>query len=250
MKLAVVEDEQSHSELLITYLKEWGQERGIFIQTKVFADAEQFLFVWEEYRDFDALFVDIQMGKMNGMEMARKIRETDEDIPIVFTTGIADYLEEGYEVEALYYCLKPLSREKLDRCMDKVLKRDAREHYVLVQAEEHTLKLSVERIVYVEARGHSCLVEYCTKMGEILQAEVTDTLTELERQLENYGFIRSHRSYLCRVGGIHHIGKTEILFDNGSRIPVSRRMYEKVNQAFIRHFRRMQDVDTKEVRRL
>lgn len=250
MKLAVIEDEQSHSELLITYLKEWGQERGISIQTKAFASAEQFLFVWEEHRDFDALFADIQMGTMNGMEMAKKIRETDEDIPIVFTTGVADYLEEGYEVEALYYCLKPISREKLDRCMDRVLKREAREHYVLVNAGADTLKLPVERIVYVEARGHGCLIEYCTKMGEILQAEVTDTLTELERQLEDYDFVRSHRSYLCRVGGIHHIGKTEIVFDNGSSIPVSRRMYEKVNQAFIRHFRRLQDGDTKEVRHL
>ena len=244
MKLAVIEDEQSHSELLVSYLKEWGAERGISLQTKTFASAEQFLFVWEEHRDFDALFVDIQMGQMNGMEMARKIRETDEDIPIVFTTGIADYLEEGYEVEALYYCLKPISREKLDRCMERVLKKETREHYVLVQTGEDTLKLPVERIVYVEARGHGCLVEYCNKAGETLQAEVTETLTDLERQLEAYDFIRSHRSYLCRVGGIHHIGKAEIVFDNGSRIPVSRRMYAKVNQAFIRHFRRLQDIDT------
>ena len=241
MKLAVIEDEQAHSELLKSYLENWGAEKEISLQIKTFTSAEQFLFVWEEQRDFDVLFVDIQMGDMNGMEMAKKIRQTDQDIPIVFTTGIADYLEEGYEVEALYYCLKPLSEEKLDRCMDRVLKREAREHYVIVQAGEDKVKLPVERIVYVEARGHICLVEYCTREGETLQVEVKETLSDLEQMLSDYNFVKCHRSYLCRVGGIHHIGKTEIVFDNGSHIPVSRRMYAEINRAFIRHFRRLQE---------
>ncbi len=74
--------------------------------------AESFLFVWEETNDFDILFVDIQMGKMNGVEMAEKVRECDREIAIVFTTGIADYMGCGYEVEALHYLLKPISKEK------------------------------------------------------------------------------------------------------------------------------------------
>lgn len=241
MKLAVIEDERAHSELLTSYLENWGAEREISLQIKAFTSAEQFLFVWEEHRDFDVLFVDIQMGDMNGMEMAKKIRQTDQDIPIVFTTGIADYLEEGYEVEALYYCLKPLNKEKLDRCMDRVLKRGAREHYVVVQAGEDKLKLPVERIVYVEARGHVCLVEYCTREGETLHVEVKEALADLEQLFSDYDFVKCHRSYLCRVGGIHHIGKMEIVFDNGSHIPVSRRMYAEINQAFIRHFSRLQE---------
>ena len=241
MKLAVIEDEQAHSELLTSYLENWGVERDISLQIKTFVSAEQFLFVWEEQWDFDVLFVDIQMGDMNGMEMAKKIRQTDQDIPIVFTTGIADYLEEGYEVEALYYCLKPLSKEKLDRCMDRVLQREAREHYVVVQAGEDKVKLPVERIAYVEARGHVCLVEYCTREGKTLHVEVKESLSDLERMFADYDFVKCHRSYLCRVGCIHHIGKTEIVFDNGSHIPVSRRMYAEMNRAFIRHFRRLQE---------
>ena len=144
-------------------------------------------------------------------------------------------------MEALYYCLKPLSKEKLDRCMDRVLRREAREHYVVVQAGEDKVKLPVGRITYVEARGHVCLVEYCTREGETLHVEVKETLSDLERMFSDYDFVKCHRSYLCRVGGIHHIGKTEIVFDNGSHIPVSRRMYAEMNRVFIRHFRRLQE---------
>ncbi len=56
--------------------------------------------------------------------------------------------------------------------------------------------------------------------------------------LKEYGFIRCHRSYLCGIRNIRTIGRTEITFDSGTHIPVSRRLYKEVNQAFIRYFRK------------
>ena len=240
MKLAIIEDEQVHMELLAGYLEAWSADREVTLNIIPFASAEAFLFSWEEERDFDAIFVDIQMGQMNGMEMARRVRQKDEDIAIVFTTGITDYLAEGYEVEALYYLLKPVSREKLFMCMDKVLHRGVREHFVLVQTKEETVKLPVERIMYVEARGHGCVVELCSRTGETWQTECQENISQMAQLLEGEDFVRCHRSYLCRVGSIHHIDRTEVVCDNGSRIPISRRLYGEVNQAFIRHFRKAQ----------
>lgn len=111
------------------------------------------MFAWEETNDFDVLFVDIQMRAMNGVDMARKVRERDREIAIVFTTGIADYMGSGYEVEALHYLLKPISMEKIGQCMDKVMHRNRREAFVLVHGREETMKLPVGHISYVEARG-------------------------------------------------------------------------------------------------
>lgn len=238
MKLAIIEDEQAHRELLAAYLRAWSAERGVPLCIEDFSSAESFLFAWEEERDIDVLFVDIQMKEMNGMDMARRVRRQDPDIAIVFTTGIADYMEEGYEVEALHYLLKPISREKLGQCMDRVLERGGRGRFILVQTGEETQKLAVERVMYVEARGHGCVVEYTVRSGETLQIEATESISELAGKLEDCGFVKCHRSYLCRIGGIQRIDRTELLLDNGSRIPVSRRMYAQVNQAFIHFFRR------------
>ena len=102
IKIAIIEDEQTHTELLSSYLRTWGAAQGQAVSIQTFLSAESFLFVWEETNDFDILFVDIQMGKMNGVEMAGKVRERDREIAIVFTTGIADYMGCGYEVEALH----------------------------------------------------------------------------------------------------------------------------------------------------
>ena len=119
----MIEDEKSHRDLLIHDLEEWRQETGRAVTVEAFGTAESFWFRYEEQRDFDVLFVDIQMPGMDGMELARKVRALDGDIVIVFATGISDYLEEGYEVEALHYLIKPLNAEKVKRCMEKALGR-------------------------------------------------------------------------------------------------------------------------------
>ncbi len=237
IKIAIIEDEQTHTELLSAYLQTWGEAQGQAVSMQTFLSAESFLFVWEETNDFDILFVDIQMGKMNGVEMARKVRERDRGIAIVFTTGIADYMGCGYEVEALHYLLKPISMEKVGECMDKVMRRSEKEAFALVHGREETMKIAVGHISYVEARGHGCVMETYARDGFCGQIEIAESISEMERQLGPHGFVRCHRSYLCRVESICRIGKTEITLDSGSRIPVSRRMYAEINRAFIAHFR-------------
>lgn len=235
MKIAVIEDEKPHRDLLVHYLEEWrrGQERAVTVET--FGSGESFWFSYEEKRDFDMLFLDIQMPGINGMELARKVRELDGDVVIVFATGVSDYLEQGYEVEALHYLMKPLSREKIERCMEKALKRRRQERFMTLHAGEEIVKVGEESINYVEARGRGCLVG---RMGVREGLEVRESISELEGLLDPEEFMKCHRSYLCRIGNIRQIGREDLEFDDGSRIPVSRRLYGQVNQRFIAYFRR------------
>ena len=234
MKIAVIEDEKSHRDLLISYLESWGRKSGRGLAIRSFDNAGSFLFAYEEEKDFDLLFLDIQMDGMDGMELARRIRERDRDTVIVFTTGISDYLEEGYEVEALHYLIKPLSAEKVEKCMEKAAARRRQERFVTLHTAEETLKLGEESINYVEARGRGCCIR---RVGEPRELEVRESLGELEQMLEAGEFMKCHRSYLCRIGNNHHIGKEEVFFDDGSRAPVSRRLCQQVNRKFIAYFR-------------
>lgn len=235
MKIAVIEDEKAHRDLLVHYLDEWrrGQERAVVVET--FASGESFWFRYEEERDFDVLFLDIQMPGMNGMDLARKVRERDKDMVIVFATGVSDYLEEGYEVEALHYLIKPLSGEKVTHCMEKALERRRPERFVTLHAGEEIVKVGEERINYVEARGRGCCIGRARVRQEL---EVRESLSELEELLDPKEFMKCHRSYLCRIGNIRQIGREDVEFDDGSSIPVSRRLYSQVNQRFIAYFRR------------
>ena len=234
MRIAVIEDEKVHRDLMLSYLEKWSGEQDRGEEICSFETAESFWFAYEEDRCFDILFVDIQMPGMNGMELAKKIRERDRNVVIVFTTGITDYLEEGYEVEALHYLIKPLNEEKVRLCLEKAKNRRQEVNYLILHTEEETLKISEESVNYAEARGHSCILGMAGD-GELA---VKESLSELEETLEDRGFVKCHRSYLCRIGNIHHIGKEEIVFDDGQCIPVSRRLYNEGNKRFIEHFRR------------
>lgn len=240
MKIAVIEDKKPHRDLLVHYLEEWrrGQERSVTVEA--FGSGESFWFRYEEERDYDVLILDIQMPGINGMELARRVREADGDIVIVFATGVSDYLEEGYEVEALHYLVKPLSQEKLERCMEKALKRRRQERFVTVHGGEGILKISQERINYVEARGRGCCVGR-VKVPEEL--EVRESLSEMESLLEPEEFMKCHRSYLCSIGNIRRIDRGSVEFDDGSSIPVSRRLYQQVNRRFMAYFRRKRCIE-------
>lgn len=235
MRIAVIEDEKAHSDLLLCYLKDWSTQTNRPLIPEAFSSAESFWFRYEEKKDFDLLFIDIQMAGMNGMELAKRIRRQNSDIVIVFTTADSGYLEEGYEVEALHYLLKPLSREKVKSCLEKALSRRREECFVMLHTAEETLKIRQESINYVEARGRSSAVGLAGEPGWL---DVKESLSELEQLLKEGEFVKCHRSFLCRLSNIHHIGKEDVVFDDGSAVPVSRRLYQKVNQAFIAYFRR------------
>lgn len=231
MKLAIVEDEVVHGRLLEQYIEDWGKQQDIQVSVKTYISAENFLFEWEDV-PCDAVFADIQMPGMDGMEMVRKLREKDRKVPVIFTTGIADHMQEGYDVEALNYLLKPLSQEKVFACMDKVLRRHEAAQFLVVETLDGVRKLPVEAVNYCEAAGHNS--ELGLTGGEKLFS--LSSLSELEKELVDKGFVKCHRSYLCNISNLNRITSDTLVFDDGTGIPVSRRLYQMVNRAFIDRF--------------
>ena len=93
------------------------------LQTDCFPSAEQFLFHYADFPQYDLLLLDVEMSAMDGVTMAKEVRKTNETVEIVFITGYTDYIAEGYDVGALHYLVKPLHREKFFAVLDKALSR-------------------------------------------------------------------------------------------------------------------------------
>lgn len=236
MRIAICDDEQAQQILLQKYLLEWGKEHQVSIVTNLFPNGESFLFSWEEDKEYDLLILDIEMGKMNGMELAGEIRKQDEEIPILFITGYDSYMAQGYEVSALHYLLKPVNKEKLFAVLDRLQRSRTKtesEDRFLFQTEEGSLSLPISKIWYVEANAHQCIL-YTQEREYVLR----QTISAVEKLFEGKKeIVRCHRSYLVNLQHISAIVKNEIILDNKSRLPLSRNLSKEVNAAFILNYR-------------
>lgn len=232
MNIAIVEDEELHGSLLHQYILAWGEARGKTVRVRIYPNAGSFLFDLEDNAP-DAVFADIQMPGMNGMEMIRRLREKDGGMPVVFTSGLSDYLQEGYEVQALHYLLKPIAEDKVFDCMDRICSRkDTRELYT-VKTLDGMARLDLKEVNYCEADGHySRLV-----LADRSEIRVMKSISELETELPGDAFVRCHRCYLCNLENIKQIAGDSVVFDNGVSAPVSRRLYRELNRSFIEHYR-------------
>lgn len=233
IRAAICDDEEVQCRLLAEYLEDWGRERDVQVSASSFPSAEKFLFAWEDDRAFDLLILDIEMGFMSGMELAGRIRKEDEEIPILFVTGYEEYMAQGYEVSALHYLLKPVRKDKLFAVLDRLQKQKKPEEKLVFPAAEGNLLCRASDIWYVEAVLHRCSLHTADAVHEIRMS-----MGEAGRMLEGKKeFVQCHRSYLVNLQHISAILTTELVLDNGLRLPVSRGMQKKVNEAFIRNYR-------------
>lgn len=232
-KIAVCDDSQVDREFIKGLLNTWADDRQVNIEIQSFVSAEQFLFEYESKKDFDIAILDIEMGKMDGVSLAKKLREENSRIQLLFVTGFPDFMAEGYEVEALHYLMKPVDEEKFFAVMDRALERlSVKEEALLLQVDGETVMLRPSEIFYIEVFSHDCVIHCKDRKVQVKMA-----ISELEETLGE-GFIRVHRSYLVNIGRIARISKTEVFLEEGLNVPISRRSYAEVNKAFIKYYRR------------
>ena len=233
IKIAVCDDELSQSQLLESYVRAWSQERGEPCTVRLFPSGEAFLFQWEEEKDWAVLLLDIQMPGLDGLELARKLREAGSVLPIVFITGLPDHMDQGFELEALHYLIKPIRREKLFSCLDRAVKRGRREPFLLLDtADGQELRVLQREIAAVEAAGRRALVTF----GQEGAVEVKASFQSILAQLAPSDFVQCHRSYAVGLRHVHRLGKDQLTLDSGQVIPVSRRLFPQVNAAFVNFY--------------
>lgn len=233
MKVIICDDEASERQLLEKYVREWALSREIRVDFCCFDSSESFLFAWEDDKTCDLLILDIEMGEMNGMELAKRLRAEGITVPLLFVTGYGEYMPYGYDVSALHYLLKPVSREKIFAVLDRVKEEPGRGGRLCLEAMEGMISLSLEDVWYVEAAGH-----YCVLYGKENAVQLKESISSFEKRVcGEETFVKCHRSYLVNLQHVSAVKRLEVLLDNGESIPVSRNLAKQVNEAFIGCYR-------------
>ena len=231
ISIAVCEDESAQAEYISSLVRGWIKKTGIAAELISFASAESLLFHYDDRKDADILLLDIQMGAMNGVELAKIFRKENDAVQIVFITGLPDFMAEGFEVSALHYLLKPVAEAKLHEVLDRALGRlRICERFVTLTAQGGKTRLPVSEILYAEAFSHN--VTIYTPARDI---GLYESLSAVEAMLGD-GFIRCHRSYIVNIRRVAQVNRSELVLDDkkATRLPLSRSYYNAVNEAFIK----------------
>lgn len=229
-RLAICDDEQADVVYLQSLLEKWAESTRAALKIERYSSAEAFLFQYEEDKDFDLLLLDIEMGEMSGLELARKIRQENRAVQIIFITGYMEYIAEGYDVEALHYLLKPVTAEKLFTVLDRAAERlKSKEKELCLALPGTVVRIPFHEIRYLEVQRN-----YVTVHGAEAYT-VKKTLNELEEELDE-SFCRTGRSYIVNLLFVKRITKAQVVLKDGKEIPLSRNFYEKMNRAMIQYF--------------
>jgi DNA-binding LytR/AlgR family response regulator len=234
LHIAICDDEHIETEYLVKLTREWAEALKIETIISSYDSAEAFLFAYEADKCVDILLLDIHMKQLDGVALARRLRAEGGRMQIVFITGLPDFIAEGYEVSALHYLMKPVGKEKLSAVLDKALRLlNKAEEFILVETENAQMKILHRDILYIEAFAHTTAIWPADGKPA---AQVPIPIGELETRLGG-GFYRVHRSYLVGLRYIRQINKNEVVMDNGCTVPLSRRRYDAVSQAFIQFYK-------------
>lgn len=216
MKIAVCDDEQKDCDDLFLLIQNYLQNNGFNFEIHMFSTGDKLLKTLAD-NHFSLLFLDIYLSseEATGMEIARLIRRMGLDLPIIFTTNSCDFAVESYEVDALYYLVKPVTFEKIQTVMKKCRKllEDSLQYIDVVSGRKNT-RIYAKSLIYAEAFGNSIVLH--TTEGDIR------TYLALDRVLQDMGmpFLRCHKSYIVNMNYIRRIDGKDFLLTNGIRIPI------------------------------
>ena len=228
-RVAIVDDSGVDAEFVQCILKAWADQRQVNIQTEAFTTAEAFLFRYAEDKRWDILLLDIEMGAMDGVTMAKRVRQDNEAVQIVFITGYSDYIAEGYEVAALHYLMKPVNREKLLIVLDRAMeKRKQEERCLNLEAYGEMVRIPFYEIRYLDVHQN-----YVTVHAKA-DYTVKRTLGDFEKELDDR-FCRVGRGMILNLKYIQRVTKTEVRLSDGTVLPLPRGAYEPLNRAIIQH---------------
>ncbi len=225
--IAICDDNKADIQYIQKLLQQWGETNHLVLKIECFPSAEAFLFCYAEDKTFDILLLDVEMGQMNGVELAHKIREGNNTIQIVFVTGYTDYLADGYDVAALHYLVKPVENKKfftvLERARNMLLRQEQK---IQLSVLEETVQVPLYEIKYIEVRGNYVTIHAKEDFT------VKSTLGEIEKRLDS-SFFRTGRTYILNLGFIRRVSKIQVELSEGEIIPLPRGAYKALNQAII-----------------
>lgn len=231
IRIAVCDDMPEVVMQINDYLSEYREEKNVKLIIKNFYNAED---LWEflKTNHCDLIILDIELVKMNGVELGKRIRTelNDQDINIIVISALENYYKQLFDIQPLNFLLKPIDKIKLFKMIDLAVRLiDNKNHIFVFKVKESTYRLKVKDILYFESFQHNFKV--VTTSGSY---EFRSNFSKIMDQLSDFGFIQVHRSYVINYNQTKNIDYDKLIMNNDVEIPISRDRRKETREIFLK----------------
>ena len=232
IRICICDDKNEDLELLAGYTRELADENTrLAIQTDFFHTPYEVEESVRQSGGYDLYILDVLMPHIDGIELARRLRERGEQAKIIFLTVSREYAVDAFRVKASGYLIKPVSKADffnlVAECLDSISEAD---QAILIKTKEGVRKILACDITMVESFDHERVITLAGGDAII----TSETLSSLYGRFRK-GFFRPHRAYIINLDYVKGLSSAELIMNDGYRVPISRKLYGDFKKAYMDH---------------
>lgn len=230
MNIAICDDDNSERRQLVQLLLQYGADHNIELTLCEYDSGEALLSCYDKTMPV-IVFLDIYMNGISGVETAKQIRLTDEDVRIIFVTTSDAHYSDGFLVDATHYLVKPATYTQVAECIKRCKIDITKEKTLKVKVRGKELFIPHKNIFYIEAVRNSTLVHH--KDGSI---KVYMPFLYIISEFCNDNFLQCHRAFMINLSKVDSVVDDYFLMKNGGKVPIRQADVAKLRAYYFNYF--------------
>lgn len=217
--IAICDDDESIVTRLAEIVEQYTRQNNLPIEVNTFSSGVALL---EKFNGYDLIFLDIDMPEMNGIDVAKKIREKDRNCKIIYITNHDDFTHQAFSVRAYGYIVKPFTKEIIENELNDFFittKEQEIKHKVIFNGKYSALIFNLEDIYCFEVIGKNIIEVTLADKKEIIYCSLSDAFNKVK----DYSFAIPHQSFIVNLYYVDIIARLEIKIRNGKKIPIAQK---------------------------
>ncbi len=240
LKIAVCDDEPNMVAHICKLIEKnpVSQSGGIVreggLRTDSYRNGNHLLQAMEDGLFYDLIYLDIEMGDIDGINLAKRIREQDEAVLLVYVSSHDKYMIDLFEVQPFRFIRKPIEKKIFDQVLEQAVTRLlGSQCYFSYESGWNECRVLIRDILYFESDKRKIII-----VTEKSREAFYGKLDEIEERLKqmNKCFIRIHQSYLINPEKVMKVGAGKVCLVNQADLPVSKKRQKEVNEQYLQQY--------------